>query len=438
MKAKTALLIAVIALVIVVPALFFAEPQNKEILGQSFAFLGMQFPVGRSLMMVFVLAAVLPSLYFSAKMIKIIRQNKASDRISHQNQKVHDELEQAQAFYDHGDLEAVVDALDNHNTPAAVYLRAKARAGLGEREQAKTDLRDNFLEAEHTPSGYLLAQCMEEDGENPLEVLQAIIRKEGDQARAARMKLLQAYDRMEDWEACHRLAGEITAAGEELPPEQNAAYQYENILRQASEMPVKKQIEAFQTILRHVPDFVPANLALGDAHMASGNVEKAFQVYEHAFLETRNPVFLERFEAYYLEQGRPEDAIQIYRELLVRIGGPLIKFQLGKLYFKLEMADDSLEVLEPLETTLGHIPGYLFYLAELKVRRGRYQEALDYFKKLAEAQGFRGEDYICGHCQTAYQNWQRRCTTCRHWGSITLEAGLVSVEKVPQNPIHYG
>jgi lipopolysaccharide biosynthesis regulator YciM len=291
-------------------------------------------------------------------------------------------------------------------------------------------------ETESAEAAYLLADARTKLDDSPEPILRELIRKSPSKAHEAYQRLMAFADHRRQWQMCLDLAAEMKAVGIAYDAQKLLGYRYEWIQAQP-DLPPKKCIERYQQILKDAPDFAPASLALADTYMMVQAEEKAFRVYEHAFEQTRNPIFLDRIERYYLEQGRPEDAIQIYRQLLVSMGGPLIKFQLGKLYYKLEMLDDSLEILEPLRGHLGHLPGYLLCLADIKARRNRHDEATEDLKSLIQHRGDQGEDFVCDHCSAHYPEWQARCDQCSRWDRIRLEASLVKTEPVSTSPLYF-
>ncbi len=436
MKLKTAALLIFVGIAIIIPTFFITNSHNHEILIQEFLFTGFSFSVIGTMVFLIILAAVIPSIYFTLKYTQLLKHNRSLEKQRGVVDASQQESDEIRLCFFHGRYDRVLELLAERDDPTSLLLRARAHLVLDDAVSAESLLKKAFAENGHVEAGYLLAETLIDRGQSPLDTLNALIHQDGGNTPRAWNLMLRYYDRREMWTECLATLEEIRGRGLDTDPALWPAYRYQ-VTHSDDGLPHKKAIESYQQILKDAPDFVPANLALADTHMANGSVEKAFRIFEQAFAKTLNPVFLERLEHFYLEQGRPEDAIRIYRELMIKIGGPLIKFQLGKLYFKLEMMDESLEMLEPLGSALDHIPGYLYYLAELKARRQRPEEALDDLRKLVLRYGFSGEDYICTHCRTAYKTWQARCGQCRKWDTITLEAGLVTEEEIPFNPISY-
>ena len=434
MKPRTILLFVLVLGAIVCTALFLEW--NREELMHSFTFMGFSFSVMRAFVITVLLAAVLPSIYFSLKYTRLMGRIKTLEAGETAAATAAVGQAEGEAAFRHGSYQRALELLPEQGNAPVLLPRAKSLIAQGEREQAQKILADSFSQGHDIETGYLLVQLQKELGLSPEATLKSLSANNPEHAIRAFNLLLTHYETEGNWSACLELTKQMQRHHHEIPAHRLAGYRYEWLREQSGET-TKKKIEGYQQIIKQDPDFVPAHLALGDVHMETGSVEKAFRIYEQAFEKTRNPVFLDRLERYYLEQGRPEDAIQVYRQMLVRIGGPLLEFQLGKLYFKLEMLDESLATLEPLEATHAKIPGFLAYLAEIRARRLRQDEALETLKRLLANRGFSGQDFICIHCRTAYHEWQARCDHCGRWNQVTLEAALVEPERVSTSPLYY-
>ena len=403
---------------------------------QQFQFLGFSFSVIKGLFAAISIALLAPSIFFSLKILKLNRSMsklKGEDRSETEQEK---SLKKAEALLAHGRFDAIPEQLADVPADKSALLNAKAYIASGQWEMAVDLLKKSYQQAPDPEQGYLLAETLIANGEPAIEVLDRLIQTDPDIASKAYGMLLNQYDKAERWMDCVDLIKDMEQRGLESPTELLPAYRYEWVHSQF-EGTTKKKIEHYQQILKQAPNFVPANLGLGDTYMDSGAVEKAFRVYEQAFELTRNPVFLNRLENYYLEQDRPEDAIQIYRQLLVKLDLPFIHFKLGKLYYKLEMLDEALEVLEPLKGQMKGITGYMYCLADIKARRSLYREALEDFKRLVKTREETDEDCLCTHCETEYRGWVPRCDHCRQWDTVKLRAALIKEQQVSQSPLYY-
>lgn len=436
MKPKTVFLLIFFGLLTFSAYLFIQSEQNLRIFNGEFHFLGFHFFVINGIVAALLFAVLLPSIFFSFKYHELSRHTKSIEREVRADKDARERMDLTRDLYQHGLYRAALDRLDQPETASDHILKARLLEALERPDEATPLLKQAFYEDHQVEAGYLLADNLERLEHSPLEVLGSLAQSDSKHARKAWQRLLAYYDRHALWAECLEIADRLKALGYEIPRNQWVGYHFEAI-RDQRDLPLKARVDQYRQVLKSIPDFVPAHLALGDAYMTAGAVEKAFKTYENAFVNTRNPVFLDRLERYYMETDRPEDAIQVYRQLMVKWGGPLINYHLGKLYFKLEMMDESLSILEPLKEALGKIPGYLYILAELKARRERSDEALEDLKELIRNGGFVPRDLLCSNCQTPYGTWRARCDRCHQWNRINMRTDLLRVEPVALSPLYY-
>jgi len=432
MKPKTALTIAALCLaVLLIPSTFTRIGQNQEILVQEFVYLGFSFSVIRALAFAIIGGMLFSSAYFT---FLLYRQSHGKGAATVAEPSQAEQGGEAAQMVLHGRADQVLSLLAGKEDPGSLLLAAKARLAEGDWVGARPLLEASFplnLEA-----GYLLAEGLQRFGESPLEVLNQIVAGNPDNALAAYRRLLAYQDSQGDWQACLDTVKTMQGKGFDLDETMILGYRYEWIRSQV-DLPVNRVVEHYQKMLKQTPDFIPARLGLAETYLNSGSVDKAFRIYEQAFERSGDSVFLDRLEHYYLEQGRPEDAIQIYRHLLITKGGVLIKYKLGRLYFQLEMLDESLEMLEPLRETLAELPGFLTILAEIKARRNRPEDALaDLFEATGKATPS-GQTFICRQCQTSADSWRARCGGCGQWNQLTHQASQLGNTQMTQAPLYY-
>ncbi len=435
MKLKTVVIMFAIALPLFALVLFLLNPENQRALTAPLVLFGYRFSLIYGLVASLIVAMTAPSLYFTSKHLKLARQTRGLQKTQGANDAGRSRIAQARALLAHHRWLEVAPLLAKDESPEADLLRAHAQLGLGEAEAAADAFRLLFDERGDVEAGYGLAQALKTAGRSPEPALKDLIERCPKEADAAYGLLLTHYLEDRDWPAAVALIDRMESLGVEVADDRWLGCRYE--WARALDQTDRKTMEIYQQITKRAPDFVPAYLAIGEAHMAMGAEEKAFEVYESAFEQTGHPVFLDRLENYYLDQGRPEDALQVYRQLLVKAETPMIRFLLGRLHFRLEMLDESLALLEPLRGQLGDQPGYLRYMAELEARRGRFDEAMADSRSLWQALGFEGENFVCDACKTRHAAWRARCGHCGRWNAITLQAGQVDAETIPANPISY-
>lgn len=436
MKPKTVLLIVIIAALFSLLHVFLSDEHNLTLLQQNYQIFGFSISALKTLAISAFIAALMPSLYFSYKMMPLYKHVREQEQNQRHIQRSHEDLDRAIDDYRHGAPSKALAQLEAIEHPRAGLWRGKALMTLGRPEQAMVPLREAFDQDHSVEAGYLLAECLRLMKESPEQPLRELIANSPKQARNAYLQLIEHLDMQADWATCIELIKQMESHKMAAPEGALTAYRYEWVNAQPDLTP-KRKIEHYQKVLKESPNFVPANLALGDMYQLTGAVEKAFRVYEQAFGKTRNTVFLERLEHFYIEQGHPEDAIQVYRQLLAKTGDLLIKYQLGQLYYKLEMLDESYDLLNPLRAQFGGLPGFLYSLAEIESRRRRDGEALSDLKTIVQQGGMDNENYQCTQCQTRYKSWQARCNSCRQWDKLRLSAALIERETNPSAPIYY-
>jgi lipopolysaccharide assembly protein B len=170
--------------------------------------------------------------------------------------------------------------------------------------------------------------------------------------------------------------------------------------------------------LRAEPDFLPAVLLLGDAHLKVGETREALRLWERAVQSEPAPPLLSRIEHLYRLEGRPARMISLYQEASARHPDNLaIAFGLGRVYFELAMLDEAAEQFEKLEVRAPRLPAIHGYLGAVFERRGQTREALEEYRR---ALGFPEAvewPHHCSACGVNQARWVDRCPSCRRWNT---------------------
>ncbi len=414
MKFKTIALLGCMAAFFTSFAVFVHSDHNQALLLHRFELFNYTFTVVETLATVMVGAAFATGLYFSTRMVDLLRDERQFDRIRVEDRPDQD-IQRAADFVIHGLPGRALEALADKVEPRSCYWRGRALQALGRNSEAALALK--LAGFERADAGYLLADVLAAEGQSPEDALRQLIDSYPGEALNAYLLCLELLERQRRWEACLELAQQMERNGLPVPLGRILAYRYEGALLHGA-ADAKIMVERLQQILKDAPDFVPANLALGEAYMRMDAVEKAFRVYEQAFEKTGNAVFLDRLEDYYLDQGSPEDVIEVYRLLLSQKPNPTIQFKLGKLFFKLDMLDESREALSPLLPAFSRNAKFLWLMAEIEARSEHTVTSLDYLRDLVALTYDPNRDYQCAHCARAHASWQARCHDCGVWGLI--------------------
>ena len=175
----------------------------------------------------------------------------------------------------------------------------------------------------------------------------------------------------------------------------------------------------FKAAVRADRDFLPATLALGDAHEAAGDHREAVRVWERA-AETRPALpLLARLERAYRLDARPSRMIALYRDACVRAPEDLaLAAALGRVYFELEMLDEAAEQFEKLEVKAPDLPVVHAFLGAVFEKRGQARDAYDEYR--AALRLSRGFDWPhrCAACAAMTPTWQDRCPQCHRWNTL--------------------
>lgn len=171
--------------------------------------------------------------------------------------------------------------------------------------------------------------------------------------------------------------------------------------------------------LRVQPDFVPAALLLGEAHLKAGEPRDALRVWERA-AEAPQPALpvLARIEQRHREEGRPTRMISLYRNALDRHPDNLaLAFGLGRVYFELAMLDEAAEQFQKMEVRAADLPLIHAYLGAILERRGQFRDAMEEYRRALRLSDSVQWPHHCGACGALHPRWIDRCPSCRRWNT---------------------
>lgn len=171
--------------------------------------------------------------------------------------------------------------------------------------------------------------------------------------------------------------------------------------------------------LRADPDFVPAALLLGEAHLKGGEPRDALRVWERAAQgpQPALPV-LARIEQLHRAEGRPTRMISLYQDALARQPDNLaLAFGLGRVYFELAMLDEAAEQFQKMEVRAPELPLIHAYLGAILERRGQFREAMEEYRRALKQSDRIEWPHRCAACGAAHSRWMDRCPSCRRWNT---------------------
>jgi lipopolysaccharide biosynthesis regulator YciM len=175
----------------------------------------------------------------------------------------------------------------------------------------------------------------------------------------------------------------------------------------------------FRSALRVDRDFVPALVALGDAHEAMGDVREAVRTWERS-VET-HPILpiLARLERVYRAEGRPSRMIALYQDAIPRSGGDLsLSVALGRVFLELEMLDEAADQLEKVEVRAPDLPLVHAYLGAVFERRGDTSAAFEEYRRALRLGHAFEWPHACTACGATVSGWSERCERCRRWNTV--------------------
>lgn len=177
--------------------------------------------------------------------------------------------------------------------------------------------------------------------------------------------------------------------------------------------------KVFRSVLKYDRNFIPAYLGSAEVLIGTGENEEAIDFLEKGYLETGSLIILARLEDLLISIGDPDRAIKIYQDAIARNQDNIdLKFLLGKLYYRLEMVDDALEVLRRLQGSDAD-PVLYSMLGELHMRREAYEKAARSFRKAIGTKPWK-LIYACDLCGHSTPDWAGRCPVCANWGTFSF------------------
>ena len=165
--------------------------------------------------------------------------------------------------------------------------------------------------------------------------------------------------------------------------------------------------------------FLPAALALGDAHELTGDHREAVRVWERAAEVNSALPLLARLERAYRQEGRPSRIIALYRTAAERAPDDLaLAVALGRVFFELEMLDEAADQFEKVEVRVPGSPVVHALLGAVFERRGQTQEAFEEYRRALQLGHAFDWPHRCEACGAGGPMWQDRCAQCHRWNTL--------------------
>lgn len=199
-------------------------------------------------------------------------------------------------------------------------------------------------------------------------------------------------------------------------------YKYEYARASLENGDIEKAEKAFRTMLKMDGNFVPAHLGLAEVILMKGETEEAINFLEKAYEQLRSIIIIARLEDLLINVGEPGRLIRFYKNAIAK--NPQdngLRFLLAKLYYRLEMVDDAMEMINSIDTTVFSVPELYSLKGELYIKRNQMQKALDELKKACGIKRPFKIQYCCSNCGFKSEDWSGRCPGCTEWNTYRLD-----------------
>lgn len=199
-------------------------------------------------------------------------------------------------------------------------------------------------------------------------------------------------------------------------------YKYEYARSSLENGELEKAEKAFRTLMKMDSGFLPAYLGTAEVIMTKGEIEEAINFLEKSFEQLNSVILLARLEDLLISVGEPGRLIRFYKNALARNPNDNgLKFLLGKLYYRLEMVDDALDILNAVDTSVFAPPELYGLRGELYLKRKHIPAAIDEFRRACGIQSVVNVPYCCAQCGFKSADWSGRCLCCNEWNTYRLD-----------------
>lgn len=236
--------------------------------------------------------------------------------------------------------------------------------------------------------------------------------------------ILEKKEKWDDLMSLQRAIIKLAHNEEEKKKEEHrlSGYRYEYARASLENGEVEKAEKVFRAMLKVDDKFIPAYLGLAEAMLTRGEQEEAINLLEKAYDQIRSPIILARLEDLLISLGEPGRLIRFYKNAMSKnLQDYGIRFLLGKLYYRLEMVDDAMDILNSIDTNAFSVPELFSLRGELYIKRNQIPKALDELKKACGIRRPFRIQYCCSNCGFRSEDWSGRCPQCMEWNTYRLD-----------------
>ncbi len=427
---------------------------NSDFLVQPFRLTsGLSIPVWATLLAVF-LAGLLPPV--TALLVSSLKRDlwqRRERRRSREIESLDHRFRRATDFHLDGQLSKAAAVLDELLTERPEHFATLLRFGQVLRQKGNTEealevhRRASVLYPRSVTLLYQLAEDYDATGDEQVatEIRNRILRDFPDHGLAVMRRRRDRAMAAEEWDEAVRWQEQIgnrlkeTGDADGLQREQSVSQglSYQRGVALMERDRPEEAAEIFRELLEREPRFIPAGIMLGEVELMLDNEDAALDEWRRGFKRTGSPVFLQRIEDYHIEEEAPAQAIETLRSLIAHTENDLLlRFFLGRLYYRLEMHDEALKVLEGIGERLDDSPTYHFLLGRIRQRRSDQLGAMARYLTCLKRLGVSTMSFSCQACGTRYGEWNARCTHCGSWNGIDLDIREEQVEPEDLGVVH--
>jgi lipopolysaccharide biosynthesis regulator YciM len=184
---------------------------------------------------------------------------------------------------------------------------------------------------------------------------------------------------------------------------------------------IDKAKKNFKTLMRMDNSFTPAYLGLAEAMLREGESEEAIDFLLKSYNQTSSLIILVRLEDLLVSLGEPSRLIRFYQDSIAKNPyNHMLRFLLGKLYYRLEMVDDALDIFAYIDSSAITLPELYQIKGDLYLKRNQCERAASEFKKALNMQTAFGISYWCSICGYSSYDWSGRCPNCKNWNTFNF------------------
>jgi tetratricopeptide (TPR) repeat protein len=446
MSLRTALTIILSALVTALVIYFVLH--NDAILREPLNLFSYSFSVISALVAGMLIASAVPSAYFSVQWFKASRKLKRNDKSMVKMVKGDREWKRISGLLAHGHIELAVKLLEKcpeDGQASHQLIRAQVFMENDQFSEVIRILEPDFQKEPLPEEGYLLAEAYRMSGneERAKVVLETLTNRfPEDSLQALDLLIEEALDH-EKWEEVLQWAQKRQALPGGKSPELKelvCGARYE-LFKEEKGKRDKKSVGALLKFSGEYSDFVPAYKLLSEAYLEIGQENKALKILEKGLNQTGHEVFLRELVAFYLNKEQPEEAIRKLKHVSIQDHKVLASFELARLYYKLAMYKDSIEVLEGLKGMFRNPALYEYLLAQNETKVHNDRKAMEHYQKAfsRDEQGavIFGET-VCDFCGNLTEDWNDHCEECGSWNTLRLNLEPLAAKDLQGPPISYG